>query len=130
MDVDAAVALAKASVPDAKLMSIFLPIRPDQPMRIGLVRGAADGAPFITVFVDQWKSHVIEARDPRDFNAGESIVAWQHALHAGHGLGWGWKLLVFISGIATTLFAITGTTMWLLKRRRRTAAVIQASPAE
>jgi uncharacterized iron-regulated membrane protein len=132
MDIDAAVALAKASAPDAKLMSVFLPMRPDQPMRIGLVRGAADGAPFITVFVDPWKSQVIETRDPRDFNTGESIAAWQHALHAGHGLGWVWKLLVFISGIATTLFAITGTWMWLAKRlqRRRAAAAAQPSPAE
>lgn len=132
MEIDAAVALAKASSPDAKLMSIFLPMRPDQPMRIGLVRGSADGAPFITVFVDQWKSQIIETRDPRDFNAGESIAAWQHALHAGHGLGWVWKVLVFISGVATTLFAITGTWMWLAKRlqRRRALASAQPSPAE
>ncbi|MBV9834536.1 MAG: PepSY domain-containing protein [Alphaproteobacteria bacterium] len=128
MDVDAAVALARASSLDAKLMSIFLPMRPDQPMRIGLVRGAADGAPFITVFVDPWKSAVIETRDPRDFNTGESIAAWQHALHAGHGLGWVWKLLVFISGIAVTLFAITGTWMWLAKRRNRRRAVPAAQP--
>ena len=95
-------------------------------------RGAADGAPFITLFVDPWKSAVIEIRDPRDFNTGESIAAWQHALHAGHGLGWVWKLLVFISGIATTLFAITGTWMWLAKRlqRRRVQAATQPSPAE
>jgi len=43
-----------------------------------------------------------------------------------------WKLLVFISGIATTLFAITGTWMWLAKRlqRRRVQAATQPSPAE
>jgi uncharacterized iron-regulated membrane protein len=132
MDVDAAVALARATAPDARLVMVNLPNRPDQPMRIGLGRGEPHGAPLITVFVDPWKARVIEARDPRDFTAGETIAAWQHALHAGEGLGWIWKLLVAASGITTTLFAITGTWMWLAKRRqrRRAMAAAQPSPAE
>lgn len=132
MDVDAAVALAKASAPDTRLLSVGLPGRPDQPLRIGLTRGGADGAPFITVFVDPWKARVIETRDPRDYSTGEIIAAWQHALHAGQGLGWLWKLLVFASGLTTTLFAVTGTWMWLAKRRQRRRAmkVAQPGPAE
>jgi len=38
-------------------------------------------------------------------------------VHAGQALDWVWKLLVFLSGFLPLLFALTGPTMWWLKRR-------------
>ncbi|NDC64945.1 MAG: PepSY domain-containing protein, partial [Planctomycetia bacterium] len=69
-------------------------------------------------------------RDPRSYTLGETIMAWQHALHAGEGLGWTWKILVFLSGFLPPLFAVTGVSMWLIKRRNRRRAALQAHPAD
>jgi uncharacterized iron-regulated membrane protein len=132
MTVDAAVALALGEVPGATLRSVALAQRPDQPIRVSLARaGDAHGVPPVTVFVDPWSQRILELRDPRSFTAGETVMAWQHALHAGDGLGWVWKILVFLSGLMPTLFGITGVSMWWLKRRaRRVATAARAMPAE
>lgn len=120
--VGTAVERALAAVPDAEVQLVGFPARPDQPFRVSLTRpGQEAGTPTATVFVDPWTGAVAEIRDPRDYSAGETIMAWQHALHAGHGLGPVYKILVFLSGLLPLLFAITGVSMWLLKRRRRRA---------
>jgi uncharacterized iron-regulated membrane protein len=61
---------------------------------------------------------VIEVLDPREYSIGERILAWQHAVHAGQALGWVWKLLVFLCGLLPLLFAVSGVTMWRLRRAR------------
>jgi uncharacterized iron-regulated membrane protein len=118
--IDGAIELAGANVPDAEPAFAFLPTRPDQPFRIGLLRADQErGAPVISVFVDPWARRVIEVLDPREFSIGERILAWQHALHAGEALGGAWKILVFLSGFLPLLFALTGVTMWWTKRSHR-----------
>ncbi len=118
--VDAAIALAEAAVPDGRVRFVGLPIRPDQPFRLGLThRGQDRGAPMVTLFVDPWQRRVVTILDPRDFSTGESLLAWQHALHSGDGLGWVWTLLVFLSGGLPLLFAITGVALWWLRRSKR-----------
>ena len=45
-----AAGLVVREVPDARFLNAFLPVRPDQAMRIGLIReGHSEGAPAITV---------------------------------------------------------------------------------
>ena len=65
---------------------------------------------------------------PAPVQPRRDVLAWQHALHAGQGLGPVWKLLVFLSGFLPLLFAVTGLAMWLLKRRRRQAPGRPAYP--
>ena len=85
---DATIDLARQRVPDARFLNAFLPTRPDQALRIGLIRpGHAEGAPIITVIVDPWRHSVVDVFDPRTLSTGESIIAWQRALHYGIGLG-------------------------------------------
>lgn len=121
-DADQVAELARAAVPGARIRMIGLPGRPDQAYRVTLVRpGHAEGAPAIAAFVDPWTARVVEVRDPAAYSAGETVAAWQRPLHAGQGLGWVWKILVFLSGILPPLFAVTGTALWLLKRRNRKA---------
>ena len=122
MAVDEAVGLAQKRVSDARFLNAFLPTRPDQPMRIGLVRGQyEDGTPTITVLVDPYRRTVIDVFDPQAMSAGETFLAWQRALHEGNGLGAGYRLLVFLSGVIIPVFAVTGFLMWWLKRRNRRA---------
>jgi len=123
MPVDDAVALAAQSVPEARVDFVGLPSRPDQPYRITLLRAGQDrGEPAVTVFVDPWTRQIVKTFDPRNYSAGETALAWQHALHAGEGAGPLWKLLVFVIGFLPLLFSITGVWMWRLKRAQRVAA--------
>ena len=119
---DAAINLARQRVPDARFLNAFLPVRPDQALRLGLIRpGHAEGAPIITVIVDPWRHSVVDVFDPRTMTAGESVIAWQRALHYGIGLGGIYKFLVFVSGVIIPVFAVTGSLMWWIKRRNRRA---------
>jgi uncharacterized iron-regulated membrane protein len=115
-----AVQLAQQSVPDARFLNAFLPTRPTQAIRIGMVRGDhEDGAPIVTVLIDPWRGRVMDVFDPKTMSAGEAIVAWQRALHYGTGLGGVYKFLVFVSGVIVPVFAVTGFFMWWIKRRNR-----------
>ena len=55
-------------------------------------------------------------------------------LHFGIGLGWAWKLLVFISGILPLALGITGLMIYVkrraVKRPLREAEVAVTQPAE
>ena len=120
LGIDAAVALAREQLPDTALRLVFLPARPDQPIRVALSAPATIGhGPAVTVLVDPWARRVVEVFDPRGFSPGETMLAWQHALHAGQGFGPVWKMLVFLSGLLPLLFTVTGILMWRLRRRRR-----------
>jgi uncharacterized iron-regulated membrane protein len=137
MGVNEAVELARSRVPDGRFLNAFLSIRPDQAMRVGLVRaGHLEGAPIITVIVDPFRRSVVDVFDPRTMNASERIIAWQRALHYGIGLGGGYKFLVFVSGVIIPVFAVTGFLMWWIKRRNRRAgerakaAIVDAAEAK
>jgi uncharacterized iron-regulated membrane protein len=135
LPLDEAAALAAAALPAARPLMLALPARPDQPIRISLaLPGHAHGEPMATVFVDPGARRVVELRDPRAFSAAEGLLAWQRPLHAGRGLGPAWRLLVFLSGLLPLLFAVTGVSMWWLKRRNRRAGeaprALLAQPGE
>jgi uncharacterized iron-regulated membrane protein len=133
LDADQALALAIIANPGGTLKSIGLPTRPDQPYRLSLAHeGSGDGAPLVTVFIDPWASKVLEIRDPATYALGAKLMAWQHAIHAGAGLGPVWHILVGLCGLLPVLFGITGISMWQLKRRarqRRVAARIMSPMA-
>lgn len=112
--------LAKAAVPDAEPYSAMLPFRPGMGTRVALAYpGMGEGAPAILATIDTAAGVISEIRDPRTYSAGELFQVWQRPLHMG--LGWGpvWQFLVFVSGFLPLLFAITGVSMWLIKRRNR-----------
>ena len=114
LDVDGAVALARAARPDLTLRMIGLPQRADQPYRLSL--GEAHALPVV-VFVDPWQRKVADLRDPSGYALAERGVASMHSIHDGSGFGWIWAVLVFISGLLPALFAVSGVAMWLTKRR-------------
>ncbi len=118
LDIDAAIALAQEAVPDSRLNAVMLQAKPDQPYRVILRRlQDRDGSPAISVFIDPWTKRVIETRDPQEYSIADTFIAWQHAVHAGQAFGWVWRFLVFLAGLMPLLFAFTGISMWLIKRR-------------
>jgi len=131
MDVDDAIEVARREVPGLELRMVSFPLRVEQPYRIAFeLPGTTPGhgVPMVTVFVDPWSRAVMAAQDPRRFTIGETITVWQRALHGGYGFGWTWRILTFLSGLLPVLFAITGISMWWLRRRRK--ARQQTLPAE
>ena len=63
---------------------------------------------------------IIAVRDAANAGGGDSFLALQRPMHDGQGnLGAVWEFLVFLAGLVPLLFVITGTIMWLKKRKRR-----------
>ncbi|MGE3303258.1 MAG: PepSY-associated TM helix domain-containing protein [Hyphomonadaceae bacterium] len=113
---DAAAAAARAALPDGRVFSIAPAGRPGTPMRVGLrTPGAAEGAPFATIYLDPADGRVLEVRDPRRYTAGEGFQAWMRPLHEGLGVGLWFKIFAFLAGIAPMVFVVTGIAMWLIK---------------
>jgi uncharacterized iron-regulated membrane protein len=105
---------------DDKLLSINFPMKSKQPFRVNFVpKNYEDGEPVITVFIDQYWQRILEVRDPKNYSLGEKIIAWQHSIHAGEGLGYLWKITVFLTGFLPLLFSITGISLWLIKRKNK-----------
>ena len=120
LDLGTLASRAADAVPEADLHRVMAPFRPGQPARAWLTApNGADGAPSITVSLDPWTGDVLAVEDPRRFGAAQTIEAWQRPIHEGRGLGPVWRALVFLSGLLPLLFAITGVSMWLIKRARR-----------
>lgn len=120
VDMDAAVRKALAAVNGAHLRSLAIPQSRDQPFRVALGRnGTLRGSPDITVFVDPWTGGIINVRNPAQFSAGESLIAWLRPIHEGGALGWPWTVAILISGCLPAFFAATGISMWWLRKRAR-----------
>ncbi len=111
MSADAALALAKKTLPDATPTGITIPSRPDRTFVVSMLAHEAVGA---QVYIDPWQGTVVGQRDP-----SESVLAWQRPVHQGLGLGAVWRALVFLSGFVPSLFVVTGVIMWAKKRKRR-----------
>jgi uncharacterized iron-regulated membrane protein len=125
IDPDRAIAIALATTPDARLISIGLPLRPEQPYRVSLAHpGDGRGAPLVAALINPWSGALIELVDPRRFGPAQTVLAWLLPVHFGQGLGWVWRILVCLSGLLPASFAVTGIAMWLIARgaRRRTVA--------
>jgi uncharacterized iron-regulated membrane protein len=86
--------------------------------------------PTIMVLVDQWQGKVIKIFDPRKYSSGETISAWQRVIHGGYGLGTAWRILIFFSGFLPLLFAITGVSMWFIKRQARKKVILREAVAK
>jgi uncharacterized iron-regulated membrane protein len=123
IDADRAIAIALSATPGARLISIVLPSRPEQPYRVSLAHlGDGGDVPAVAALIDP-SGNLIELTDPRRFTPAETVLAWQPAVHFGRGLGWVWRVLVCVSGLLPAIFAFTGLAMWFITRRARRRTV-------
>jgi uncharacterized iron-regulated membrane protein len=131
IDVDAIAAAIRAAAPGATIVSIRFPVQPGRPVIANLRPAAKPGAPPIVVIADPFDGRVISVRDPRKEGPGANILAWLRTLHSGEGLGFAWRAITCLLGLALPIMPITGVAMWLLRRRdgrRRGAPSILPNP--
>ncbi|MDZ5650330.1 PepSY-associated TM helix domain-containing protein [Nitrospirillum sp. BR 11828] len=127
VDEAVAIALAASPRPGLALRSASLPQSPDQAIRVVLAPPGGAMTSTVTLMVDPWARQVVEVRDPSAQPAGNKVTGWMRPLHEGEGLGSLYRVLVALSGLLPLLFAITGTSMWWIKRRNRKAGAARAA---
>lgn len=117
---DRAIKAALSAVPGSRLVSLDLPLRPEQPYHVTLARnGDLRGAPAVVVLVDPWSAKPERVVNPAAFAPAETVLAWQAPIHFGQAIGPVWRVAVCLSGLLPAIFAYTGLTMWLLRRKAR-----------
>jgi len=119
-NIDELIEIAKNEMPNGNLLSIILSPKPTQPYKINFFssRTYQIGQPYATIFINQFSSEILEARNPEKYQAAEKFISWQKPLHTAQGLGAIWYIPIFFIGLLPAIFAITGCTMWLKKRRK------------
>jgi uncharacterized iron-regulated membrane protein len=119
-DLDAALVLARVAAPGNELRAMFLSANANDPIRMFLAPPGQVGAVNTTVVtVDAASTRVVSLQAPQAFGAAETTLRWMHDLHEGQALGLAWRLVTAATGLLLPLMAITGATMWLLRRRNR-----------
>ena len=114
---DGAVSAALAAVPNTRAVNIQLPPNPDLPFVVHLETNEfRPKLPPILVTLNARTGEINFIDDPRNYSLSDKFLNLQHTLHFGIGLGWVWKVLVFISGILPLALAITGLMIYVKRR--------------
>lgn len=114
---DGALAAALAAVPDTRAINIQLPPTPDLPFVVHLeTTEFRPKLPPILVTLNARSGEINFIDDPRRYSLSAKFLNLQHTLHFGIGMGWLWKVLVFISGILPLALAITGLMIYVKRR--------------
>jgi uncharacterized iron-regulated membrane protein len=120
LDLDAVLAQAADAMPGATILEVRLPNPAGQPVSVRMQpHGTLAGSPPALVMVDPAGARVTSVRDPRTQGAAALTLAWLRALHYGEVFWLPWRAMVAATGLALSLLAVTGATLWSLKRRNR-----------
>jgi uncharacterized iron-regulated membrane protein len=131
---DRALEIARQAEPNADPVTLFLPVQQrgegarGAAWRVQLTR--ADSGDAVTVMVDDRSGRAASTIVPQ---SGDRAASWIRWIHEGSHSGPVWSVIVFLTGVFPTIFAITGVTMWLRKRAGRKAVksgAAQLRPAE
>ena len=120
LDIDAVLQRAQAAAPGAVVTEMRLPAGPERPVSLWLQRpDALPGTPPTMLVMDPAGRTVIAVQGPGTEPAAALALGWLRALHYGEAFGAGWRVLVALCGAALPLLAVSGATLWVLKRRNR-----------
>lgn len=133
---DRALRIAQQTEPTGTPATLFLPTvqrgagNRGLSWRIQMTRAASDET--ITIMVDDRGGRATVTPGPR---SGDRAASWIRWIHEGSHSGPAWAVIVFLTGVFPTIFAVTGVIMWLRKRASRKALeskreTVQLRPAE
>jgi uncharacterized iron-regulated membrane protein len=128
--IDEAVAIAKKAYPEESVWSVGLPAGPKGTYRVNLSEPGVDSPQAgrgTVVFLDPRSGEIVRRVDASTRTAGDRFLAMQRALHEASPFGVAGRLVICIAGLLPGLFVVTGTLMWL--RRRRATATVSARAA-
>ena len=130
LDIDAVIARVQAAAPGAVVTDLRLPGAPGRPVVVRLrAKDGLAGAPPLFAMVDPAGRRVLSLQDPRAGPAAGAMLAWLRAMHFGEAFGPLWRLAVCVTGCLLPLLAVTGITLWLLRRRIRHRVAVQRHAA-
>jgi uncharacterized iron-regulated membrane protein len=121
LNADRAVEIAQQTEPGAMPASLFLPTESrgeharGPSWRVQMQRADGD---MVTVTVDDRSGKAAPVAVPQ---SGDRAASWIRWIHEGNHSGPVWELIVFLTGVFPTIFAVTGIIMWLRKRADKKA---------
>jgi len=77
-----------------------------------------DGMGRLWTYVRMRDGQVVGQRHDNGDSAGELFFAWQYPLHSGKAFGLAGRIAIFVAGLATAAFSVTGVMLWWRRRRR------------
>jgi uncharacterized iron-regulated membrane protein len=128
---DRALEVALKAAPDATPVALFLPLQQRGEAALNWRVQMAEHGEALSVTVDDRSGQSTVTR----LQPGDRTAAWIRWIHEGSHSGPVWAVIVFLTGVFPTIFAVTGIIMWLRKRADRKAlnakrANPQLRPAE
>lgn len=117
---DAVLALARQQAPDAEAYTVQLPKEPTGSIRVAVLRpGAITENATDEVYFDQYSGAVLSTQTYAQRPVGQRIRGLFKPVHTGAIGGKTTKLLALVFGLLGATFPITGTIMWLNRRRKK-----------
>jgi uncharacterized iron-regulated membrane protein len=124
IDADAALAAALKHAPGTRLLCLWLPgasgphwrVSLGEPGRVGWAEGRSE------LWVHTQTGALLADRRYNRNLAGDTVFDWLLPLHNGQVIGLPGRVLIALGGVLPLLMAVTGTVIWLRKRRGRRAA--------
>jgi uncharacterized iron-regulated membrane protein len=114
---DQALAAAFKAEPSGKPVALFLPVlQRERPLTWRTQISTAGSGNIVTVTTDDPSGQTSPAMVPL---SGDRAAAWIRWIHEGSHSGPVWAIVVTLTGIFPTIFAVTGIIMWLRKRSDR-----------
>ncbi len=99
----------------ARLQQMTLPTEGDRPAwRVQL---RADGPPVQVRVDDASGKAKVQAAPPQGTGGGDPVLRLMRTLHDGDDTGPAWQAIIVASGLAPALLGVTGTILWLVRRR-------------
>jgi uncharacterized iron-regulated membrane protein len=114
---DRALEVALKAAPDATPVALFLPLQQRGEAALNWRVQMAEHGEALSVTVDDRSGQSTVTR----LQPGDRTAAWIRWIHEGSHSGPVWAVIVFLTGVFPTIFAVTGIIMWLRKRADRKA---------
>jgi uncharacterized iron-regulated membrane protein len=114
---DQALAAALTAEPNGKPVALFLPVQQrERPLSWRAQMSRERSGEVVTVTIDDSSGQTSPVAVPL---SGDRAAAWIRWIHEGSHSGPVWAMVVTLTGIFPTIFAVTGIIMWLRKRSDR-----------